>query len=178
MADAPESHHLWVRAALATVPATKADRTEERAWVRASQLVDFRVAIAEASAKRAEPRKYAALLITIAQHESHLDTEVVAGRCPPRMCDRGRAKGAFQNWNVKLVSDVWHRADGKPALQVEMADRVLSRSLTRCATFAPFPAHVFRAYRGGAEGSCTIPLKDEEARVATFNRLMSVQVKP
>jgi hypothetical protein len=110
------------------------------------------------------------LLGTTGGIESNFDTDIVAGRCKPHQCDHGKAKGAFQNQNVKPVADLWHGADGDIPAQVAMVDRMMRRSTTRCAAFAPFPAHVFRAYRGG---SCSWPVHREAERVAMYLRLIS-----
>ncbi len=172
---APSPRHVnWTRAVLDRLPVAKADREPERLALRAKQLDQFAVTIAEASQKRQRPpREYAALLATIGGHETNFDTQLVLGICKPWQCDRGRAKGAFQNHNVRLVADLWPTAAGDIVAQVEMADRVLRRSLTRCAPFAPYPAHVFRAYRGGAANSCSFALKDEQSRVATYFRILA-----
>jgi len=131
------------------------------------------------------PHVWASLLITQGSIESNLDTAVVAGHCLPHQCDAHKvngellfkAVGAFQQQDVSYVHDLWPTAAGNIPAQVEMADRTLRRSLTRCKPFAPFPAHVFRAY-GGAR-SCSWPAPRETERVATFVRLMSVPaVKP
>lgn len=170
-----QQHVAFARAVLARVPVPKADREGERAELRAKQLDEFAQAIAEVSAKQRNPRQYAALLVTIGSHESNFDTQLVLGICAKWACDRGRAKGAFQGHSVSFTRDIWPTVDGSPRLQVEMADRALRRSLTRCAPFAPFPAHVFRAYKGGAAGSCSWALRDEAQRVATFTRLLAVK---
>lgn len=162
------------RAMLARLPVPKADRAPERAELRAQQLDQFALEIARVSATRPDPRQHAAFLVTLGGAETNFDTQLVLGICKPWQCDHGRAKGGFQNWNVSFTRDLWAVADGNIPAQVAMADRTLRRSMKRCAPFAPFPAHVFRAYKGGAASSCSFPLKDEAARVATFNRLMGV----
>jgi len=176
-ASAPNAHTAWVRAALARVPVAVGDRLPERIETRAKNLDLFAVEIARV----APTRERAALLIAIGERESHYDSEVIAGRCPPARCDvvviKGqrihRARGAFQGHRLGFVAELWDRAPGDIPAQVAMADRVLRRSLVRCKTFAPWPAHVFRAYRGGAEGSCSMPLKDEAARVAAYQRALA-----
>lgn len=160
---------------LARLPVPKVDREPARAELRAEQLDAFALEIARVSASRPNPRQHAAFLATIGGAETNFDTQIVLGICPKWACDRGRAKGAFQNHAVSFTRELWATADGNIVAQVAMADATLRRSMTRCAPFAPFPAHVFRAYKGGAASSCSFPLKDEVARVATFNRLMGVK---
>jgi hypothetical protein len=123
-------------------------------------------------------RQWAALLATQGGIESNFDTAVVNGQCLAHQCDphlvKGqrvfRAVGAFQQQNVSYVADIWPTAAGNIPAQVEMADRSLRRSMGRCKPFAPFPAHVFRAYSGG---SCSFPVARESERVATYVRLMA-----
>jgi hypothetical protein len=175
--SAPSVHVSWTRAALSRVPVSKHDRTPERAEQHAQNLDAFAQEIARVSATAPlSPRQWASLLGAVGSVESNFDTDIVAGRCKPHQCDHGRAKGAFQNQNVGPVSDLWPTADGDIVAQVAMADRMLRRSVSRCAPFAPFPAHVFRAYRGG---SCSWPVHRESERVAAYVRLMSTPaVKP
>jgi hypothetical protein len=168
---APPQHAAWTRAALGRVPASKLDRQPDRAELHSANLDAFAVEIARVSEHAPlPPHQWASLLGAIGGIESNFDTDIVAGRCPKWACDHGRAKGAFQNQNVGPVADLWPRADGDIVIQVAMADRMLRRSTTRCAPFAPFPAHVFRAYRGG---SCSWPVHREQERVAAYLRLMA-----
>lgn len=164
-------HATWTRAALQRVPVTKADKAPERAEQHALNLDAFAVEIARVSAKAPlAPRQWASLLGAIGSVESNFDTEIVAGRCLPHQCDRGRAKGAFQNQNVGPVADIWPTADGNIPAQVDMADRMLRRTWSRCAPFVAFPASAFRGYRGG---SCSWPVHREAERVAAYVRLMA-----
>jgi hypothetical protein len=179
-ASAAPAHHLWVRAALARVPIGARDKASTDRLERHAQNLDvFAVEIAKRSAKAPlPPQQWSSLLATQGGIETNLDTEIVAGRCLPKDCDvikvKGasvfRAVGAFQQHDVSYVSDLWPTAAGNIPAQVEMADRTLRRSLTRCKPFAPFPAHVFRAYRGG---SCSWPVHREAERVALYSRLVA-----
>lgn len=178
--SAPTSHELWVRASLARVPMGARDKASpERRERHAANLNVFAVEIAKRSFNAPlPPQQWSSLLATQGGIESNLDTEIVAGRCLPKDCDvtkvKGvpvfRAVGAFQQHDVSYVSDLWPTAAGNIPAQVEMADRTLRRSLTRCKSFAPYPAHVFRSYRGG---SCSWPVLREAERVALYNRLMA-----
>jgi hypothetical protein len=124
------------------------------------------------------PRQWASLLGAQGSIESNFDSAVVNGKCLEHQCDphlvKGvrifKAVGAFQQQRVSYVADLWDSAAGNIPAQVEMADRTLRRSLTRCKAFASYPAHVFRAY-GGA--SCSWPSPRESERVATYVRLLA-----
>jgi hypothetical protein len=169
---APPQHLTWTRAALARVPVSKHDRTEERAALHAANLDAFAAEIARVSEKAPlPPRQWASLLGAVGSIETNFDTEIVAGRCPPWACDRGRAKGAFQNQNVGPVADLWPTADGNIKAQVDMADRMLRRTWRGCeAQGVPFPAGAFRAYAGR---SCSWPVHREQERVAAYVRLLA-----
>jgi hypothetical protein len=169
---ASPTHEQWTRSAMGRVPVSKNDaKSVERLTIRESQLVEFATEIARVSAKAPlPPRQWAALIITQGSMESNFDTAIVLGNCPKWACDRGRAVGAFQVHDVGPVHDLWSTAAGDPTKQVQMADRMLRRSMTRCAPFAPFPQHVFRAYKGS---SCSWAVQREAERVALFNRLVA-----
>lgn len=178
-AVAATPHQDWVRARLESLPASRFDRAEpSKLALRSQQLDAFASEIAKVSARAPlPPRQWSALIITQGGIESNFDTSVVLGNCPRFFCDmvlvKGvevyRARGAFQNHDVAPVHDLWVVADGDPKTQVQMADRMLRRSMTGCAAFAPFPQHVFRAYRGGF---CGVPAPREAERVALYQRLV------
>lgn len=174
-----DAHADWCRAALAKVPVSRHDRgNDARMARRAQQQAEFATQIARFSRNAPlPPRQWAALLVTLGL-ESHFDSEVVDGRCRPSDCDAHnvngvivfRAVGAYQQQLVPYVRDLWPTAAGNIPAQVEMADRSLRRSLSRCKAFAPWPAHVFRAYGGG---SCSWPVAREAERVAMFAKVVA-----
>lgn len=177
-ASAPEAHEAWTRAGLDRFPVAKADRTPERLAIRAKNLDLFAHEIAHVSASAPLPAKqWASLLGAIGSVESNYDTEVVAGRCAPWACDRGRARGAFQGHRLKFVADLWDRAHGDPVAQVQMADRVLRKTYASCrGAGVPFPASAFRGY---ANGMCGFAVHREAERIQAFNRMMGTPaVKP
>lgn len=172
-----------VRLALERTPISKRDATAERREQRAANIETFAAEIARVSELAPlESRVWSSLLVAQGTIETAFDTEVVAGRCLGFQCDPSlvkgqrvfRAVGAFQQHEVSYVRDLWATAGGNIAAQVEMADRTLRRSLTRCKAFAAFPAHVFRAYGGG---SCSWPVARETERVAAYQRALGVVVK-
>ncbi len=179
LANGSPTHQAWVSAAFARVPVSVADRSPERAALKANHSARFVAAIAKVSEKAPRsPREYAALLLVLGSAESNFDTDVVEGRCPPKMCDvtlvKGervfRARGAFQSWRLSFVAELWDVAHGNPEAQVEMADRTLRRSMARCAPFVAYPASIWRAYSGR---SCSFELKDEARRTALYLKLLS-----
>jgi hypothetical protein len=181
LAQATPPHRVgWTRAALERLPVANADRTPERRELRAQQLDIFAVEITRVSAKAPlPPRQWSSLLGSVAFGESALDTDIVAGRCKAFQCDpkrvdgviRFQSVGAFQQKLFAHVADMWPAAaKGSIPAQVEMADRQLRRSLTRCKPFAPHPQHIYRAYGGG---SCSFPVHREDVKVGAYHRMMA-----
>lgn len=163
------------------MPVSKFDKTPERLELRAQQLDVFAAEIARVSMKAPlPPQQWSALLVTQGSIETNFDSAVVNGQCLRFQCDPHLAKGvvvfkavgAFQQQLVSYVADTWPTAAGNIPAQVDMADRTLRRSMTRCKPFAPFPAHVFRAYSGG---SCSWPVAREAERVGTYLRLIGAK---
>lgn len=178
VAAPPQQHVDWTRAALSRLPRSKADKTPERAELHAQNLDTFAQEIARVSEHAPlPPHQWSSLLGATGGIESNFDTDIVAGRCPKWACDRGRAKGAFQNQNVGPVADLWPVADGNIVVQVAMADRMMRRTWRGCeAQGVPFPAGAFRSYAGR---SCSWPVHREQERVAAYVRLMATPtVKP
>lgn len=152
----------WVARALQRCPVPMAERSGPRATARAAYLDAFAVEIARV----APTRERAAMLVAIGERESNWDSEVIAGRCKPWACDRGRARGAFQVHRMRLTADDWDAAPGNVVAQVRMADRLLA--LSHCPSVGA-PAGTFRAYAGRM---CGFPLRDEAARVAAYYRAL------
>jgi hypothetical protein len=178
--SAPPHRVAWTRAALERLAVASADRTPERRELRAQQLDVFARELARVSAKAPlPPRQWTALLGSVAFGESGFDTAVVSGKCLAHQCDpkrvdgviRFQSVGAFQQKLFAHVADKWHAAAaGDIPAQVEMADRQLRRSMTRCKPFAAFPQHVYRAYGGG---SCSFPVHREAVKVGAYHRLLA-----
>lgn len=178
-ADTPP-YQPWVRAALERLPVASADRTPERRALRAEQLDVFAAELARVSGKAPlPPRQWTALLGSVGFGESSFDTDIIAGRCAAHQCDPKRVKGAlifqsvgaFQQKLFPHVADLWPAAAaGSIPAQVEMADRQLRRSMTRCKPFAPFPNHVYRSYGGG---SCSFAVHRESVKVMAYQRMLA-----
>lgn len=171
-ASTPSSHEAWTRVALSRVPVSRHDKTPERAEQHRVNLDVFAAEIARVSEKAPlPPRQWASLLGAIGGAESHFDTAVTAGNCLPLACDKGRARSAFQCHRLQFVADLWDRANGDIAVQVEMADKVLRRTWGTCLVQGvPMPQAAFRGYAGV---SCSWPMRGEDLRVAYYVKLMS-----
>lgn len=113
-------------------------------------------------------RQWCALLLTIAVHESALDSRIARSDCGAHECDNGLAWGLFQVHKTARNASVW----GSPDLsaQAKEASHLARQAYNLCRNSGvPFPLSTLRAYAGHG---CTGVLKGEDARVRTFNRIV------
>lgn len=113
------------------------------------------------------PRKWAAVLLTIAWHESTLSLRIHAGQCKPWECDAGKARGIFQLHRSAANAPQWDRMHGREftAEQVTAADQLLRRLTRTCGDGVE---GTFEAYMGKRCGSGDPKVR---ARMETFGRL-------
>lgn len=112
--------------------------------------------------------EWAALVLTIAAHESALSARIARGDCLAHECDGGRAWGLFQMHRNLHNAEQW----GSPDLGVQAlaASRALRSSFYQCGG-AKHPDWALRTIRAYAGRGCENPLRGEERRMATFERL-------
>ncbi len=124
---------------------------------------------AESQGKPLPPRDWARLMLTVGFHESGFSKRIIAGKCKPLECDRGRAKGAWQIHRNTLNRDSWGAQDGDIPLQAKLASDQLARAYWTCARSGVEPVrgtiNAFAGRRCGDDWSGT------KARLATFQRL-------
>ena len=122
-------------------------------------------------------RQWAALLTTLAVHESGLSDRIRRGEFKDYEGDAFKNKDgsiqhlAFGLWqchaNQNNASD-WGSTD--VAVQARVANRMARGAAHKCEhSGVAFPLYVFRAY-GGRQ--CDMPLKGEERRMQTYSRLL------
>ncbi len=121
-------------------------------------------------------RRLAALLLTMAAHESALSEPIRRGECRPYECDAHRDRSGaliFKAWGLWQVhrnvfnSETWGSLELQD--QAHAAARILRGALAQCRkSSTPFPVSVFRAARGYG---CELPLKGEERRAATYAQI-------
>jgi hypothetical protein len=168
LAETP--HQAWVRSAVASLPVYH----EDTAAPGKSEQLD---AIADAVARESltaprPPREWAALLLTVARHESGLSSRIIANRCKPRECDRGRARGLGQVHRNSLNGADWDAAPGNVAVQVKLTSDALKRSYRLCSrSGADWRAATLSAYAGQR---CSARWAGLETRLVTFERLVRV----
>lgn len=138
-----------------------ASRTEPA--VDARELAE---AIAEASGG---DRGWAALLLTIAAHESALRARIARGEYRKGEGDAGRAWSIYQIHANQQNAHVW----GSPSLAVQTAEalRMLKQAGNRCHSFREIPRAlcIVRAY-AGRDPRAAIP--GEAKRLATLDRVL------
>lgn len=91
-AGAPSSKHLaWCRAATLSLPRFHEDEDTEE---KRAELDRIAVAVASASIGAPRPpRQWAAMILTVWNHESHFSSRIIANLCKKNECDAGRARG-------------------------------------------------------------------------------------
>lgn len=115
-------------------------------------------------------REWAAMLLTIAAHESALSARIARGECKAFECDHGLAWGLWQGHRNAINAEQW----GSPDIGVQAlaAARALRGAFYTCNPRGKlredWALATFRAYAGNG---CEQPLRGEEKRMATFNRL-------
>jgi hypothetical protein len=113
--------------------------------------------------------EWAALLLTLAHHETALSARIAGGGCrvDSRECDGGRAWGLLQVHRSTLNAAVWGSTDIRD--QVREGSRIARGAFYMCKRAGvSFPIGVFRAMGGRG---CYGTLPGEQQRLATFNRL-------
>ena len=116
-----------------------ASRTEQA--VDARELAEAIASIPKVSAQ------WAALVLTVAAHESALRARIARGECRPLECDGGRAWGLYQGHRNALNAEAW----GSPDLRVQTleAARALRSAFYQCGGLQPgWVARTLSAYAG------------------------------
>jgi hypothetical protein len=131
--------------------------------VDAAELADAIVAVPKLTSD------WAALLLTVAGHESALSRRIAEGRCRPLECDRGLAWGAYQQHRNAFNADVW----GSPDIRVQTTEaaRALRSAFYQCNRGALRKDWVARTINAYAGRSCDAVWPGLQSRLATFKRV-------
>jgi hypothetical protein len=115
-------------------------------------------------------RDWAALVLTVAAHESALSARIARGECKPRECDGGRAWGLYQSHKHDANAAVWGSPD--IAVQTLEAARMLRAVFLMCnghhSLDPDWIARTLSAY-GGRRCDAIWPGLAE--RLATYKRI-------
>lgn len=169
MAQADSHRHVaWTRAVLGRVAVFHEDR---EAVSKAEQLDELARAIADVSRdKPLPPQKWAALLVTVGYHESGFAMRIIANRCKPTECDRGRARGFGQVHANALNRQEWTESPGNVALQAKLTSDALARAYWNCKRSG---VEAVRATLSSYAGMrCGAEWPGLELRMATYSRLI------
>jgi hypothetical protein len=126
--------YAWILTILLGWPVFHEDRGVPEA--KRAQLETVAQAVGDAAdAQRGWPgssRELAALMLTVAWHETHFSLRIGAGQCKPHECDQGRAHGYWQQ-HVRSTSSqaAWEQLAGLDAESTGIAAREAARALTR-----------------------------------------------
>lgn len=131
--------------------------------------VDFD-AFATAVTSQTKIREWAALLMTVAAHESALSARIQRGECRPLECDRGRAWGLWQMHKNTLNAEAWGSTE--LSVQASEAQKGLRRAFYQCQKGPLRKDWVRRTLAAYAGHSCDGAFPGLDARVATYERLL------
>lgn len=128
-------------------------------------------------------RELAALMLTVAWHETRLSLRIHDGRCRPLECDRGRARGLWQlHVHRSLPKERWLRVAG---LNRESTDNAaheaaiaLIRSRRMCSIATRGRDWVGATLTAYAGLGCGGRLPDIGSRIQTYRRLSTLKPKP
>jgi hypothetical protein len=128
-------------------------------------------AVAAAVSKVARSPEEAAFLLAWADAESHFSLRVSRGECRRWECDRGRARGPWQNHRNGLSAADWDRMHGVENIdfQAERAAKHARWSLRECRMKGDAQIRSAFALLGGKSCSGTLP--DIEQRLAAYRRV-------
>jgi hypothetical protein len=161
---------LSVLRALESLPVWKHDRGPEHQQLKDEQ----RQRVAAAVLAVARDADEAAMLLTIGHHESAWSLAIENGVCGPKQCDRDR-KGrvrAHSNYQLHLSAvssrEAWEAARTDVLVATQEAAFALRRARGMCHSTGEGVRGVLRGYAGLG---CRKRLRDEEARVRTFERV-------
>ena len=182
----PVSLAAYILAAIQVLPTFHEDVGEvfaEEKRVQTSLIADAVSDVASnAQGWPGSSRELAALMLTVAWHETRFSLRIHEGRCRPYECDEGRARGLWQlHSHRSLPRERWLALAGVDATathsSAEEAARALIRSRRMCLSKIRGPDWVAPTLAAFAGRGCGGRLPDAAARVKTFRHLMSIVPK-
>lgn len=179
----------WVLSLVLALPVAKDDRAvdptvkREQAETVAAAITEAVEGVVDARRWPGEARELAALMVVVARYESALALHVHAGDCPrrhkPEECDRGRARGLWQQQESSVRSRVkWLLLVGTDEQSTKFAAREAASALVRarwqCRSLersgGDWMPLVFSAYAGRG---CVGWFRGRDLRVAALRRALA-----
>ena len=149
---------------LAALLALPVFHEDTQAYEKPAQLTGIAAAVLSVARNKDE----AAFLIAWGEHETRYSLRIHRGLCTRWECDRGKARGPWQNWRVGMSDEKWARLEGIENTRAQAAEAMKrARSAMRTC-----PADRIRgAFRVLGGMGCTRALRGEDARMETFQRV-------
>lgn len=172
----------YILSALLALPISKHDLKVDPT-VKRAQIETIANAIDVASRHPKWPGtrlELAAMLIIVARFESALALRIHAGKCEPHECDKGRARGLWQQQASSTSSrEAWQRLGGLDEQSTTFAAREAARALVRarwmCRSLeqggGDWIGMTFTAYAGRG---CNGWFSGRNVRVSAFRRLLAL----
>jgi hypothetical protein len=140
-------------------------------------LTESIAAEAQKAPKSRTPREWSALLFTVLENETHGSLRIHEGRCKPLECDRGRARGPFQEQKSKRNAHFWDQLVGveNTAVQVASASEALKRAYWYSRKHCPDAVWVDATLTTFAGRSCRFPWSGLKPRLASFAKFVGAR---
>ena len=173
----------YLLTAIASLPIFHEDVGEKFATQKHDQAQMIASAIEKAVEQSTEwpdsPRELAALMLTVAWHETRLSLRIHDGLCKPHECDNGRARGLWQlHVHRSLPRERWLQVAGFPPENTTRAAQeaaiALVRSRRMCAVATRGRDWLGATLTAYAGGGCGGRLPDVKARIKTYRRLLTL----
>lgn len=160
-------------AGMLSLPTFTEDRAPELAEAKRAQYEQFAREAADVAdeQKVTTSRNWSAMLAAVAIAETGLSLRIQAGHCEPHECDRGRARGPFQNHKYAESIATWDKLIGveNTRVQVRVAHARLLRGYYTCRGASDWLTATLTGYAGRRCGTVWPGL---EMRVATWRRVL------
>jgi hypothetical protein len=132
---------------------------------------------AERAPKSRTSREWSALLFTVLENETHGSLRIHEGRCKVFECDRGRARGPFQEHKTKRNAAFWDQLHGveNTSVQVASASDALKRAYWYSRKHCPDAPWLDAALTTYAGRSCLLPWGGLKPRLASFAKFVGAR---
>jgi hypothetical protein len=144
-----------MESALHRLPVFTEDR--DKPVEKAAQLRLIAAELAKVRAPKGIPGKeWRALVVAVGFHESAYSLRIHRGECKPQECDRGKARGPWQQQQNDYTRPVWDELHGQEhtATQVREAEAALRRGYFTCAKAGvPWEVAALNGYAGARCGA-------------------------
>lgn len=176
----------YLLSAIAALPTFHEDVSPELSQQKEAQAQMIATAVTqavdEASGWPSSKQELAALMVTIAWHETKFSLRIHDGRCKPLECDKGRARGLWQlQAHRSLPKERWLLVAGLNPDATRVAAREAATALVRsrrmCGVATRGGDWVGATIAAYAGRGCGGRLPDLRARTRTYRYLLSLAAR-